>query len=101
MIHVIAQIDLKSGTRERFLEEFRKIVPAVRNEAGCLEYGATVDAATEIPSQHCDENRVTIVEKWESVEHLKAHLVAPHMEAYRPTVKEFVEGMSLNVLKPA
>jgi len=99
MIHVIAQIDLKPGTREQFLAEFSQIVPTVRAEAGCLEYAATVDATTDIPHQHRDENRVMIVEKWESVEHLKAHLTAPHMEAYRPKVKDLVDRATLNVME--
>ncbi len=34
MIHVIATIELNPGTREAFLEEFRKLVPLVRAEAG-------------------------------------------------------------------
>lgn len=101
MIHVIAHIQLKPGTRERFLAEFRQIVSAVRAEAGCLEYGPTVDAATDIANQHRDENLVTIVEKWESVEHLKAHLAAPHMVEYRPKVQEFIERATLHVLEPA
>lgn len=101
MIHVIAQIQLRPGTRERFLDEFHKIVPAVHAEEGCLEYGPTVDATTGLDSQHRDENLVTIVEKWESLPHLEAHLSAPHMVEYRPKVKDFVEQSTLHVLEPA
>ena len=32
---------------------------------------------------------------------LKAHLVAPHMVAYRPKVKEFVLSSKLQILEPA
>ena len=101
MIHVIAQIQLKPGTREQFLAEFHKIVPDVRNEAGCIEYGPTVDAETGLDNQHRDPNLVTIVEKWESLPHLESHLVAPHMEAYRPKVREYVRNSTLYVLEPA
>jgi quinol monooxygenase YgiN len=101
LIHVIAHIALRPGTREAFLAEFHRIVEPVRAEAGCLEYGPTVDAATEIAAQHRDENLVTIVEKWESVEHLAAHLAAPHMVAYRPKVKDYVVGTTLHVLAAA
>jgi quinol monooxygenase YgiN len=37
MIHVIATIGLQKGQREAFLQEFRRVVPLVRAEAGCLE----------------------------------------------------------------
>ena len=101
MIIVIATVQCKTGHREDFLVEFRKLVPEVLPEDGCIEYGPTIDAATGIGNQSVDENRVTIVEKWESVAALKAHLVAPHMEAYRPKVKGFVESSELRVLETA
>ena len=39
MIHVIATIEVTAGRRNDLLAECRKIVPLVRQEAGCLEYG--------------------------------------------------------------
>lgn len=39
MIHVIAIIDLNPGTRDAFVGEMKKIVPLVKAENGCLEYG--------------------------------------------------------------
>jgi quinol monooxygenase YgiN len=101
MIHVIATIELVEGKRDAFLEEFRKIVPLVRAEAGCLDYGPTIDQPTDIPVQGPPrENVVVIVEKWESLEALQAHLVAPHMAAYRPRVKDLVRSVQLQVLRP-
>lgn len=102
MIHVIATIDLAPGTREAFLAEFRKVIAPVRAEAGCIEYGPAVDADTGIPTQHLiGPDRVTVMEKWENPEALKAHAVAPHMLAYRARVKDYVRGMELRVLAPA
>ena len=102
MIHVIATIELAPGTRESFLAEFRKIVATVHEEAGCIEYGPAIDAETGIAAQYkLGADRVTIVEKWDSVDALKAHSVAPHMLAYRARVKDFVRGMELRVLSPA
>ena len=43
---------------------------------------------------------VTIVEKWSGLEQLNAHLVAPHMKAYRERVKPFVVRTTLQVLEP-
>lgn len=100
MIHVIAHIEVKPGTRDAFLAEFAKIVEPVRAEAGCIEYGPTVPAETDIGPQHRDENLVTIVEKWESVPHLKAHLDAPHMNEYRPKVADYVVRTTLHVTEP-
>ena len=102
MIHVIATIEIADGRRDAFLEEFRNIVPAVREEEGCIDYGPTIDSDTDIEKQTPKgTNMVTVVEKWESLEALKAHLVAAHMTEYRERVKDLVLGMTLHILEPA
>ena len=102
MLSVIAEIEVVDGKRDEFLEEFRKVVPLVLAEDGCVEYGPTIDAETDIPAQIPRRgNIVTIVEKWESLEQLKAHLVAPHMTEYRGRVKELVVGSVLRILDAA
>ena len=102
MIHVIATIELADGRRDDFLREFHALVPSVRREAGCLEYGPTVDVATSIPAQGPPrENVVTIVEQWEGLDHLADHLAAPHMTEYRQRVKDMVVGTRLQILEPA
>lgn len=102
MLSVIAEIEVKEGTREVFLAEFHQLVPQVLAENGCLEYGPTLDAVTDISAQiQRRENIVTIVEKWDSLESLKAHLVAPHMTEYRLKVKDFVVGAVLRILEAA
>ncbi len=101
MIIVIASIEIADGKRDTFLEEFHKIVPLVREEKGCMEYGPTVDAETDIGLQQpLRPDVVVVVEKWESVSALNDHLGAPHMEEYRTKVSEIVRGMDLRILKP-
>lgn len=102
MIHVIATIELRPDTRDAFLVEFRKVMPLVHVEAGCLSYGPTLDVPTGLAAQGPPrENVVTIVEQWESLEALRAHIQAPHLAAYRLRVKDFVVGTTLQVLAPA
>lgn len=102
MIHVIATIQLAPGTRGEFLRHFHDVVPHVRAEAGCLEYGPTIDVATGLANQPAlREDTVVVVEKWASIDHLKAHLVAPHMTDYRAKVKTLVQSVDLRVLEPA
>lgn len=102
MITVLATIELAAGRRDDFLAVFEQVVPLVRAEEGCLEYGPTVDADSGIEKQRSRrENVVVVVEKWESLDALKAHLVAPHMGEYREQVQDLVTGMDLQVLEPA
>ncbi len=102
MIIVLARIDLASGGRAAFLEEFHRLMPQVHAEAGCIEYGPAIDAVTALPRQtKLGDDVVMIVEKWESLAHLEAHLIAPHMTPYRERVKDLVRGTQLFVLNPA
>lgn len=99
MIHVLASVSLKSGKRQDFLEIFNANVPNVLAEEGCIEYRPTIDVETGLEPQVIDENMVTVIEKWDSVDHLRAHLAAPHMLEYREKVADLVSGVSLKVLE--
>ena len=102
MIHVIATVNLSDGTRDQFLHEFRQVVPFVLKEDGCIEYGPATDIETNISAQAASrDNTVTIIEKWESIEALEAHLIAAHMVEYRGKVKSFVKDVDLRILQPA
>jgi quinol monooxygenase YgiN len=102
MIYVIAAIELAEGKRNDFLKRVQQLVPKVRAEKGCLEYGPAIDVPTGIKVQiPIRENVVTMVEKWADLKSLEAHLSAPHMLQYREDVKGMVAGSKLQVLQPA
>ncbi len=99
MINVIATIELKPGTRADFLKVFNANVPAVLAEDGCLEYFPAIDVDAKLESQSKDENAVVVIEKWESVEALHAHLAAPHMLEFRENAGDMIAGITLKVLE--
>lgn len=102
MISVIATIQTVEGGRDDFLAEFRQLVPKVLAEEGCIEYGPWADVPTSIPGQSAArENVMTVVEKWESVEALEAHLMAPHMLEFRKTIEQLWVSITLQILEPA
>ena len=61
----------------------------------------TIDVPTGLPPQELNNNVVTIIEKWGSLEDLQAHLLTPHMLAYKEKVKDLVDKVSLKVLGEA
>ena len=102
MIYVIATVEVKPGKREEVLKRVRQLVPKVQAEKGCLEYGPAIDAPTAIKAQILlGENFLVMVEKWEGLKELEAHLTAPHMLAYRQDVKDLVAGVKLQILQSA
>ena len=101
MIHVIAVITAKPGKREEVLKHFRANTPAVRAEKGCIEYGAAVDAENALPFQtKYGPDTFVVVEKWESMDALKAHAAAPHMAAYGAKTKEMIASRTIHILSP-
>jgi quinol monooxygenase YgiN len=101
MIHVLAIITAKPGQRDKILEAFRANVPAVRAEDGCIEYGAAVDTEGLGSFQaKFGPDTFVVVEKWASVDALKAHGAAPHMAAYAAKTKDMVASRAIHVLSP-
>ena len=102
MIHVIAVITAKPGKRAEILGHFRANVPAVRAEKGCIEYGAAVDADPALPIQKkWGDDAFLVIEKWETIDALKAHAAAPHMAAYAGKTKELIASRVIHILSPA
>ncbi len=101
MIHVLAVITTKPGQREAVLALFRANVPTVHAEAGCIEYGAAVDAegagAMQTPF---GPDTFVVIEKWESPAALKAHAASAHMAAYGASTREMLANRVIHILSP-
>lgn len=101
-VFVVATIDVVPGKRAEFIEIFKGNVPNVLAEDGCIFYDPVVDFDSGIASQApLRGNTMTVVEKWASIDALRAHLKAPHMNSYREKVKDLVAGVTLQVMQPA
>ena len=101
MIHVVAKINVGEGQRDALVALFKDVVAEVRAEQGCIEYVPTIDAAADMDGQATDGCAVTVIEKWESIEALKAHLATPHMGAFFGQAEPMIQGIDLQVLEDA
>ena len=101
MIHVLAIITAKPGKRGEVLAAFQSIVPTVRKEEGCIEYGAAVDAEGMGAVQtRLGPDTYVVVEKWTSAAALAAHSTAPHMAEFRTKTKDLLASRVIHVLQP-
>jgi len=102
VVYVIATLEFAPGKRSAFLAEFAKFVSLVHAEQGCIEYVPVIDMDTDIASQHRKgPDSLTIVEKWASVDALRAHDTSAHMQAYRARVKDYVRSKEIRIMKAA
>ena len=100
IVNVMAVITAKPGKRVDVLAAFKANVPAVHAEDGCIEYGVDAVGVGGFQTQFGTDTFV-VVEKWESLDHLKAHAASPHMVAYGAKVKDFLAERIIHVLSPA
>ena len=100
MIHVIAIITAKPGKRAEILKNFKANVAAVHAEKGCIEYGATVDTDGG-PFAKFGPDSFVVIEKWKTMDDLKAHGASAHMKAYGEKNKDLVASRAVHVLQNA
>lgn len=102
MVHVLAMITAKPGQRPAALEALRDNLAAVRAEEGCIEYGAATDAdAVGGIQTPIGPDSFVVIEKWASIDALKAHAAADHMRAYAARTKDLLASRVIYVLSPA
>lgn len=101
MIHVVAILTTKPGKRDEVLQAFQANVPAVHAEDGCIEYGATTDTEGAGPiATPFGPDTFVVVEKWASLDALKAHAASPHMKAYGEKTRDLLASRAVHVLSP-
>jgi quinol monooxygenase YgiN len=102
VVHVVAILTTRPGKREEVLAALNEKVPNVLAEEGCIEYGATIDALDAGSIQTALGPDIFVaIEKWESVNHLKAHAETPHMATFGKKVKDLMAGRVVHVLSPS
>jgi len=101
MVHVIVRFEIKDGRLDEFIGIFSRVLPTVRAEKGCVQYEPTVDlTGTDLPLPATTHpHTVTLIEAWESLDVLKAHLVAEHMTEHRALVKDMIQTTTVQLLQ--
>ncbi|MDR0389696.1 MAG: antibiotic biosynthesis monooxygenase [Spirochaetaceae bacterium] len=98
MIHVVVTFTIKDGMMDQYLEGIKKLCPLVLAEKGCVEYTYIREIASPLAIQEpVQTNRLTLVEKWESFEDLKAHGRSAHMVEYTKLLGPMRESASARV----
>ena len=100
-VWVLCRFDLKpDADRAEYLAKTKSVLAAVRAEPGCCEYRLLGDAETDWDKpQRFGDRTLWMLEKWGSVAELKAHLEAPHMKKFGPSVRPMRTSSTFHVLE--
>ena len=100
-VWVLCRFDLKpDADRAEYLAKTKDVLAAVRAEPGCREYRLLGDAETDWEKpQRFGDRTLWMLEKWGSVEELKAHLGTPHMKRFGPSVRHMRTSSTFHVLE--
>ncbi len=75
MILIAGTIRIEEEHREAAVAAMVEMMTETRKEAGCVSYDFSGDFS--------DPTVIHLFEEWETIEHLQAHFVAPHMAAFQ------------------
>lgn len=100
-VWVICRFDLKSAENSpAYKAAVKEILEKVRSEPGCLMYSLMGDADTTWDApQRCGDGVLWMIEHWDCINSLKAHLATPHMKAFGPVASPLRSGNTFHVLE--
>ena len=100
-VYVLCRFDLKPDADiADYTGRTLAVVPTVRAEDGCRMYTLLKDAETDWDKpMRFGERTMWMLEKWDSIDALKAHLDTPHMKAFGPTVRPMRTASTFHVLE--
>jgi quinol monooxygenase YgiN len=93
MIFVVSKSIVKADKIAEYKQQVVRLIEETRKESGCISY----DLCQDIDNS----NILTFIEKWESKQHLDAHMKTVHFMEIVPMLKDLRESSELSIYKEA
>ena len=91
-IVVVGGFTAQAGKEREAAAAFEALVAPTHDEDGCILYA--LHRGLE------DPRRLTFVERWESTEHLKAHMDSDHIQAVLAKAPDLFDETDITVFEP-
>ena len=88
-IIVLAKVEPKDGCLDSIVEVADELIFETLQEEGNIDYQLL---------KSIDDETLTFVEKWESLNALKKHMASPHFLNFGEESGEFVKNMTIQVI---
>lgn len=88
-IVVLAKVYPKEGCRDTVIELSEDLIENTLAEEGNIDYQLL---------KSLNDNTLTFVEKWQSLDALKEHMASEHFQLFGSETEDFVENMDIQVI---
>lgn len=88
-IVVLAKVYPKEGCKDTVIELSQDLIENTLAEEGNIDYQLL---------KSINDNTLTFVEKWQSLEALKEHMASEHFQLFGSETEDFVEKMDIQVI---
>ncbi len=88
-IVVLAKVYPKNGCRDSIIEISQELIENTLEEDGNIDYQLL---------KSINDDTLTFVEKWETLDALKKHMASPHFQSFGDETHDFVENMDIQVI---
>ena len=92
MVAVVARYTLLEGKAGEFSEIVKELVSKTREEKGCILY--------ECCKSNDDPLKFIMMEKWESKEHIDAHIESAHFKELVPKMRALLAERTVELYSP-
>ena len=88
-IVVLAKVYPKEGCKDTIIDLADDLIENTLSEEGNIDYQLL---------KSINDNTLTFIEKWKSLEDLQKHMESPHFQQFGIESKDFVEDMKIQVI---
>ena len=88
-IVVLAKVYPKEGCKDTIIDLADDLIENTLAEEGNIDYQLL---------KSINDNTLTFIEKWKSLEDLQKHMESPHFQQFGIESKDFVEDMKIQVI---
>ena len=83
MVRIVAKLQVKKGSKEKFIQLAKELIIKSQEEEGCIDY--------HLFQSQSDENTVTFIEAWKDMKAIESHNASIHFTTIFPKLGELLE----------
>lgn len=89
MVRIVANLQLKEGSKEDFIQLANELIMKSQEEEGCIDY--------HLFQSQSNENTVTFIEAWKDMNAIESHNASIHFTTIFPKLEDYLENTEVTL----